>query len=126
MNQDQYLIARGYKKYPPTPLDSELVVTRFQQRFDDEHGKKYFINVVKSSMDFIPEQHRGPCWEPYKYSYEVQVNFGDDEKTLNMEFFSDWPVEHVENFMEEFFDKMKPNHYELWSGERYRQPISET
>lgn len=35
-----------------------------------------------------------------------------EEKALNLEFFSDWKLEQVENFMEDFFDKMKVNYYE--------------
>lgn len=118
MMNDDILLDRGYKQYDPTKIDNELVVLRFQKRFDDSFGKKYFINVVKSSMDFIPESQRGDWWTPFKYTYEVQVTFDENEKALNLEFFSDWPIDKVEEFMENFFNTMGPNYYESWDTER--------
>ena len=120
---DKYLIALGYKQYPPSAVDSDIVVALFQKRFDDEHGKKYFINVKKNDMSFVPETHRGSYWKPFNYDYEVQVTFGEDERTVNMEMFSGWTIEQVEEFLEDFFDKMKPNYDELWdSEERHVRP----
>ena len=49
---DEYLIEQGYKKYEPTRFDNESVVARFQKRFDDDFGKKYFIDVLKWSNDY--------------------------------------------------------------------------
>lgn len=121
MTDDKYLLMRGYKEYSPTQFDNESIVARFQKRFDDDFGKKYFINAVKWSYDFVPESHRDKWWEPFSYEYEVQVEIGD-EKPLNLNFFSDWSIEQVENFMEEFFEKMKPNYYESWDEERGVRP----
>ena len=42
----------------------------------------------------------------------------EDAKALKLEFFSDWTLEEVEKYMEDLFDKMKPNYYESWDGER--------
>jgi hypothetical protein len=113
----------GYKQYAPTGLDHEIVVSRFQKRFDDQYGKKYFIDVLKNSQDFIPECQRGDWWTPYKYTYEVQVTFDASEKAINLEFFSDWSIEQVEEFMEKFFNIMEPNYYESWdTEERHARP----
>ena len=117
---DKFLIDRGYKQYPPSALDSDIVVALFQKRFDDEHGKKYFINVKKNDMSFVPESHRGEYWKPFNYDFKVQVTFGEDERSVNLEMFSDWTVEDVEKFMESFFEKMKPNYYELFDTEERR------
>jgi hypothetical protein len=114
---DKILIDRGYKQYQPTALDSDIVVACFQKRFDDEHGKKYFINVKKNDMSFIPESHRGDYWKKFSYDYEVQVTFGEDERAVNLEMFSGWSIEQVEKFMDEFFEKMGPNYYESWDTE---------
>lgn len=120
---DKILIARGYKQYPPSAFDSDIVVALFQKRVDDENGKKYFINVKKNDMSFIPEGHRGNYWKPFSYDYNIQVTFGEDERTVNLEMFSGWSIEQVEQFMKDFFDKMKPNYYELWDGEdRHTRP----
>ena len=48
--------------------------------------------------------------------YEVQVSFGKEENSLNLEFFSGWSLEDVEKFMEDFFRKMKLNYYESSQG----------
>lgn len=89
-------------------------MTRFQKRFDDNNGKKYFIDVVKWSYDFVPMNMRDKWWKPFRYSYEVQVTFNEEENPINLNFFTNWKLENVEKFMEEFFEKMKPNYYEKW------------
>jgi hypothetical protein len=127
MDMDKYLIDRGYAEYPPSSIDSRIVVAMFQKRFDDKFGKKYFINVKKNTQDFIPAHQRGDWWEPFSYTYEVQISIGEDDKTINLEFFSNWNVESVEQFMEEFFNKMKPNYYELFENEeRHVRPEEKT
>lgn len=123
MLTDEKLLAMGYKQYAPTGLDHEIVVSRFQKRFDDQYGKKYFINVLKNDHSFIPESQRGDWWTRYRYTYEVQVTCDTGEKTLNLEFFADWTVEGVEKFMADMFEKMKLNYYELWdTEERHARP----
>lgn len=120
---DKYILEKGYKQYAPTQFDKEHTVARFQKRFDDEYGKKYFIDVVKWSKDFIPVERRDEYWQPYGYEYEVQVSMHDDEQnTINLYFFSDWTLDKVEEFMAEFFEKMCPNYYELWEGHRGVRP----
>lgn len=121
MTDDRYLLERGYKEYNPTRFDNNSIVARFQKRFDDDFGKKYFINVAKWSNDYVPENRRNEWWEPFSYEYEVQVEMHDGD-ALNLNFFSSWSIEQVENFMEEFFDKMKPNYYESWDEERGVRP----
>lgn len=119
---DEYLIERGYKEYKPTQFDNESVVARFQKRFDDDFGKKYFIDVLKWSHDYVPKYRRDKWWKPYTYCYETQLTFGEEENALNFEFFSSWALEDVEKFMENFFEKMKPNYYESWLGYRRVRP----
>ncbi len=116
---DEYLIERGYKKYPPvTAFYDKYIVAMFQKRFDDNFGKKYFINVLKWSHDFIPAERRDEWWEPFSYEYEVSMTMFEDDKGIDLKFHSSWAVEEVENFVEDFFKKMKPNYYEDWDGNR--------
>lgn len=116
---DDFLLERGYKKYGRSIYDNDYVVTRFQKRFDDDFGKKYFINIIKISNNFVPEHlRRKEGWEPYTYSYEVQVTQSASENALNLEFYPDWKLEDVEEFMESMFEKMKLNYYESWEAER--------
>ena len=46
----------------------------------------------------------------------------EDRKALNFEFFSDWTLEEVEQFMEDLFEKMQPNYYESWDENRGVRP----
>ena len=120
---DEYLLEHGYKQYSPMPtLDSDLVVAKFQKRFDDDFGKKYFIDIKKWSHDFIPEYRRDKWWKPFTYTYEVYTTMFEEEKPMNLEFYSDWTLEEVEKFAKDFFEKMKPNYYESWDGERGAKP----
>jgi hypothetical protein len=74
-------------------------------------------------MDFIPENRRDRWWQPFTYEYEVQVSVGEDDRSINLDFFSSWTIEQVEEFMENFFDKMQPNYYELFDNEeRHARP----
>ena len=115
---DEYILEKGYKQYEPTQFDNESIVARFQKRFDDEYGKKYFINILKWSHSFIPVERRDEYWQPYGYEYEVQVSMYEEENPINLHFFSNWDLDKVEQFMAEFFEKMCPNYYELWDGQR--------
>lgn len=122
MMNDEYLIKHGYRQYEPTKFDHSDVVARFQKRFDDNFGKKYFIDVLKWSNYYVPDERRDNWWKPYTYEYEVQVNFGKEENYLNLKFFYGWSLEDVEKFMEDFFEKMKLNYYESWDGDRRIRP----
>lgn len=120
---DEYLLEHGYRQYPPNSVfDSDLVVSRFQKRFDDSFGKKYFIDVLKWSHDYVPTQRRDEWWKPYSYEYEVQVTMSDNDNGLDLHFHSSWTLEEVEKFMEDFFEKMKSNYYEDWDGNRRVRP----
>lgn len=119
---DEYIVKKGYKQYNPTLYDSEYIATRFQKRFDDEYGKKYFINVLKWSNDFVPVERRDEYWQPYSYEYEVQVSMYDEQNTIDLHFHSNWTLSKVEKFMVDFFDKMCVGYYELWNGQRRVRP----
>ena len=120
---DKYLIERGYKQYEPLRgLDSDYVVARFQKRFDDEFGKKYFIDVIKWSHNYVPEYRRDKWWKPFSYEYEAQFTMFESENAMDLHFHSSWSLEEVENFVENFFEKTKPNYYEDWNGKRRVRP----
>ncbi len=120
---DEYLLERGYKEYKPTPyLDNDSIVAKFQKRFDDDFGKKYFIDVAKWSHDYVPEYRRDKWWQPFSYAYHLYVTMFEEEKPIYLEFGTSWTLEEVESFAEDFFVKMKPNHYESWDGERGVRP----
>ena len=111
---DDYIKEHGYKEYQVLLFDNKSIVARFQKRFDDDYGKKYFIDIIKWSNDYVPFEKRDKWWTPYSYEFEVHVSMHEDEKPINLLFFSNWALEDVEKYMEEFFEKMKPNYYETW------------
>ena len=120
---DKYLLERGYKPYKPMPhLDNESIVAKFQKRFDDDFGKKYFIDVAKWSHDYIPVNRRDEWWKPFSYAYYLYVTMFEEEKPIYFEFGTSWTIEEVEDFAEDFFDKMKPNYYEDWDEHRAVRP----
>ena len=113
MVTEEYILSKGYTKYPPTQFDSDIVSCRFQKCFRNEKGKKYFIDVLKIDRHFIPSHQRDEYWKPYSFEYGLQVSVGEDEKSINLQFFSSWTLEQVEEFVEDFFTKMKINYYEI-------------
>lgn len=121
---DKYLLERGYKEYLPNPvLDNESIVKKFQKRFDDDFGKKYFIDVAKWSHDYVPVSRRDKWWTPFSYAYHLYVSmFEEEEKPIYLEFGTSWTLEEVEKFAEDFFNKMEPNYYESWDERRAVRP----
>lgn len=120
---DEYLLERGYKEYKPTPyLDNDSIVAKFQKRFDDDFGKKYFIDISKWSHDYVPTWRRDKWWEPFSYEYDLYVTMFEEDKPIYLKFGTSWTLEEVENFAENFFNKMEPNYYESWDGHRSVKP----
>ena len=79
---DEYLLEQGYKKYNPTPFDNKSVVARFQKCFDDDFGRKYFIDVLKWSYNCVPEYMRDKQWTPFTYCYKTQISMFKEEKNI--------------------------------------------
>lgn len=121
---DEYILEKGYEQYNLIFCDNEHIVARFQKRFDDKYGKKYYIDVLKWSNDFVPVERRDEYWQPYSYEYEVQVSMYDEQNTIDLHFHSDWDLDKVEKFMVDFFEKMRVNYYELWDGQRRVRPYA--
>lgn len=113
MITEEYIKSKGYTRYNPTDFDKDIVLARYQKCFRDDKGKKYFINALKIDMRFIPEDRRDEYWKPYHFEYDLQVSVDDDEKPINLQFFSNWTLDKVEEFVEDFFVKMNINYYEI-------------
>lgn len=113
---DEYFLNRGYKKYDKTQFQrSDIYLYNFQKRFDDEKGKKYFIDVHKISNEWMSEHDKSKEWyKPYQYTYSCQLYKKDTHAPVNMEFFSDWTIEQVEDFVERLFRNEELDYYERW------------
>ena len=51
---DEYIKEHGFKEYNPTRFDNDSVILRFQKRYDDNFGKKYFIDILKWDNSYVP------------------------------------------------------------------------
>ena len=112
---DQYLIEKGFHQFRPTPrLDPERIETKFQKRYDDIFGKKYFITINKWGEFKHP--YTGEVF-PASYEYDVQLHKKDDRenaKAVDLLFHSTWGLEEVEEYMEKLFDTGLFEYYEKW------------
>ena len=113
---DDYFMNRGYTRYERTLFQSEnLYLYNFQKRFDDEIGKKYFIDVHKLTNEWMRECDKEKEWyTPYSYSYSCQLYEKGTHAPINLEFFSDWGIERVESFVERLFQNGELDYYEKW------------
>lgn len=119
---DEYLLEHGFKPYDPLQyFDNASIIKRFPKRYDDDVGKKYFIDVKKWSNDFVPLDRRDEWWTPYAYECEVQLHTDQpdkeyDGKYLELNFHTDWNLEEVEQFVENVWQTQHMGHYEKWEA----------
>lgn len=112
---DDYFLDHGYKKYNKTPFQSDMILYNFQKRFDDDVGKKYFIDVHKATNEWMRELDKQQSWyTPYSYTYSCQLYRKDTHAAVDMEFFSSWTIDQVEEFVENLFQSGRLDYYEKW------------
>lgn len=111
---DDYFVSRGYERYERTLFQSEeLYLYNFQKRFDDNIGKKYFINVHKLTNEWMSDCDKQNDWyKPYSYTYSCQLYKNGTHAPVDMEFFSDWTIGQVEKFVENLFQNGELDYYE--------------
>jgi hypothetical protein len=116
---DDIILARGYKEYKPTAFHSEGIIKCFQKRFDDDKGKKYFIDINKWSWDDIASvAHKmDPCYKSYTYEFETQLYKKGTHDAVDMIFHNSWKIEQVEEFVEIMFQMGMLDYYEKWEEE---------
>ena len=106
---DEELKERGYVEFKPGPLDHSEIETKFQKRFEDEIGKKYFITVDKWRA--LTHPHTGEKFDP-GYKFTTQFTFCG--KPVNINCFSGWNIEEAENKIEEMWQKCMFDYYEMF------------
>ncbi len=103
------LLERGYHEYEPTRFDSDLVIKRYQKRFDNAIGKKYYIDVEEHRELNLFDGTVIPT------SYEFTTQFTKDDSPINIRWFSgDWTIDSVEAFAEEMWNTMELDYYAVW------------
>ena len=103
----EYIISRGYKSYSPTHFHNEYIIQCFQKCFDDDIGKKYFIDINQ----YEPV---GENLEKYNFEYSVQLYDKDTHNPIDMLFHCGWDLERVEEFIENLFQSESLDYYEKW------------
>ena len=103
------ILNAGYHEYDPTPIDHEDIDKRYQKRFDDKIGKKYFIDIIHWKP--IRHPHTGE-WYGGGYEFETQLYKKGTHEPINMTFFSGWDIDSVEKFISDMFDTGILDYYE--------------
>ena len=102
-----YLISHGFKEYR-NYFANKGVVASFQKRYDDELGKKYFIDANIWDWTFTDKV-------PGNYSIEFNGRYYQNKTHSAVNFtFIDWELEQIENWLDSLFDNHLIEHYELW------------
>ena len=72
-------------------LDWDLnFLLRRQKVFQDDKGKKYYIDVHKVSNEWMSDADKEQEWyTPYAYEYSCQLYEKGTYAAMNLEFFSD-------------------------------------
>lgn len=112
---DEIILQKGYKEYSPTRFHNSSVIKCFQKRFDDNEGKRYFLDIEKWTWRDIPQEHKCKDWyKEYTYAYKCQMYKKDTHDAIDIEFHSSWTLEQVEEFMELQWNTGLYDHYEKW------------
>lgn len=105
----KFFTDKGFKEFTPPDFRSyDGVTTMFQKRYDDDLGKKYFIDVKIwdwTGTYKIPEN--------YSVEFEGQYYQKDTHNAVNFTFI-DWKLEDVESWLDKLFEVGLIEHYELW------------
>lgn len=104
-------VEAGFKKFSSAHL-RRYADYGLQKRFDDERGKKYFIEVyVYDNSEYIARGHVSMSPE----TWEAELHTTVDDKVFKFQFSGDY--ETLEAFYadaEKFWTTMSGVHYELW------------
>ena len=111
---DQDLLDRGFKRYPRAWFESDGIDVCFQKRYDDEVGKRYFININKWKP--IEDRNAPDGVWPANYEYEVYFQNNDSEKrgAIKILLYAGWDIDEVEEYVQKLFETGLFEYYEKW------------
>lgn len=104
--------SRGYTKFKPGKFDSDWVICKYQKRFDDNYGKKYFITIDVYDNDDLIKHTNNQDLQRFGFEYTTQLTINQDPVNLNC--FSGWTLDKVEGFIERIFTTQHCDYYEIW------------
>lgn len=105
----QSLKAAGYRSYESvTDRNNPHYRGSWQKRFDDEHGKRFFISVALFYLSFLPVR-------PERPHAEMQSTDADGNRfDIAMHIDSDTTIEQMEAFFEKVWTTLGCRYYEKW------------
>lgn len=110
IDSEEKLIQLGFKKYPKVRyIDDDITLYRYQKRYDDDVGKKYFIDCVV----------RDDSWRKYgspgdlSFEFETQLYLAETHTAFNITFLTK-DIDEITEFIESMFEAGFLDHYELF------------
>lgn len=113
MLTEEAFITAGYKRYEQKHKSCDYML---QKRIDDEHGKKYYIDIYV--YDWRKYKDVNPALQDFTFSPEVQFRaFEEGKMTMNVSLLA-YADEHTIEVIEKEFEDMwlfleKP-YYRRW------------
>lgn len=104
-HKEQELIKNGYREFQKNPLIHPYCTRVYQKRFDDQIGKKYFVNA-----EYYNDQHG----ETIEYNFQFSIGKGKDERFINFRLLEGWTLEEMESHVEKMWKDGQYNYYEKW------------
>lgn len=103
----------GYNEFTPPDFMNKFkdLLHAFQKRFDDEIGKKFFIDIYIYNELIHPHTK-----ESFGFAVEAstQLTFTEKEYPVNIELFAGWDIKEIESKVQEIWEKCNANYYEKW------------
>jgi len=96
------LLKRGYTEFEGT-YTGNIRTSRFQKRFDNKKGKKYFITVTYDIFNI-----NGKSFE----NFECETQFNNEVGTKNIIWLSVEDIDKVEKEAELLWNTLKGEYYE--------------
>lgn len=102
----------NYKRYRSNWKDSIGYICSYQKRFDNEIGKKYFVNFDLYNFEW----NEKITISSHAQMYIPKENANKDEIIFTIELFinDNSTIEDAEQFYEDMWQSMKCRHYEKW------------
>ena len=114
MITSQQLIEAGYNR-SISHGSKQFTNVLYQKRFDDEHGKRYFINVWEwDNRDFFKKRgYKSALDNDFSYQAESQFTYGYGT-VFNIELLANDSIKQIEAFFAETWDRLGCAYYETF------------
>lgn len=117
---EQEMIDKGYNVFTSSFNNA---LRGFQRKITDDIGKKYYITIWHYNHAEQLERDDIPKEDSYTADCQFRFDKKGKDATCNVEYWADvlpnefrdvTTLSDIEQFYEDFFNKMKPDYYERW------------